>query len=77
MYVVNSKMEVFAKNLKRERLFNGLTQQQFAEQLGIPLRRYQKYESVGKGSRTPDLELIVKIAETLKTTTDELLGRRN
>ena len=69
-------MEVLARNLKKERLFNELTQKEFAERLGIPLRRYEKYECLGKGGRTPDLELIVRIAEILNTTTDELLGKK-
>jgi transcriptional regulator with XRE-family HTH domain len=69
-------MEIFARNLKKERLFNQLTQKQFAEKLGISVERYKKYECVGKGKRTPDLEMLVRIAAVLNTTTDELLGKK-
>lgn len=69
-------MRIFAKNLKKERLFNELTQQQMADALKISVRTYQAYEGLGKGSRTPDLEMIVNIANILNTTTDELLGRK-
>ena len=69
-------MKTFAQNLKKERMYMGLTQKQFAEKLTIPLARYKKYECIGKGRRTPDLEMLVRIAEVLNTTTDELLGKK-
>ena len=47
-----------------------------AEFLKVQLRTYKTYESLGKSRRTPDLELIVRIAEILNTTTDELLGKK-
>jgi len=67
-------MRIFAKNLKKERESNGLTQRELADLLGIPYKTYQGYEALGKAGRTPDIEMIVKIAKILKTTTDELLG---
>jgi len=69
-------MRVFSENLKKERLFNNLTQQQMADVLGIPLKTYRSYESVGDWSRKPDMELLVKIADILKVSLDELLGRK-
>jgi len=69
-------MRTFAKNLKEERLHNGYTQQQMADILDIPYRTYQAYEALGKAGREPDLEMVVRISEILKTTTDELLGRK-
>lgn len=66
-------MKTFATNLKRERLSQGLTQQQMAEKLRIPFKTYQGYESQGKASRNPDLVMVVRIAEILNVTTDELL----
>ena len=66
----------FAKRLKRERNFSGLTQKQMAELLNIPLRRYEAYEALGTHNRTPDIELIAKMAEVLDISTDVLLGRR-
>jgi len=70
------EMRAFAENLKRERLSSGMTQQQMADALRIPLRTYRTYESISTTSRAPDLEMVVKIAKVLETTTDELLGAK-
>lgn len=66
-------MRIFAEGLKKERLYKGLTQRQMAENLGISLRTYQGYESLGKASRNPNFETLVKIAKILAVSTDELL----
>lgn len=66
-------MKTFAKNLKRERLYNGFTQKQLAEVLGLNPRTYATYESLGTQNREPDLDMIVQMADILKTTTDALL----
>ena len=70
-------MKTFHVRLKKERLFNNLTQQQLADLLGIPISSYQNYERLGKGQREPDYEMLVKIAKTLNTTIDYLLGTNN
>ena len=75
-YPVNRFMKIFKINLRRERLLAGYTQQYMAEKLNIMLRAYQAYESLGKSGRTPDLEMVVRIAEVLDITTDELLGKK-
>jgi len=66
---------IFSQRLKEERLQEGLTQKQMAERLEIPLSTYKNYEALGKGRREPDMEMIVKIATVLDTTTDYLMGK--
>jgi len=70
-------MIIFAKNLKRERELNNLTQQQIADKLGIPIRSYQNYESLGTNHCEPDQRLLLKIAKELNITVSELLGEDN
>jgi len=65
---------VFSQRLKEERKHCGLTQMQIAALLGIPISTYRKYEAVKKCRREPDIDMIVKIATILKTTTDFLMG---
>lgn len=45
------------------------SQRDFAQEIGIPFRSYQRYES---GERTPPTELIVKIAEITNVPIDWL-----
>lgn len=45
-----------------------------AEELGIPYTTYVSYE---KGTREPNSEMLVKIAEHYRTTVDFLLGRQS
>jgi len=68
-------MKILARRLKLARLKEGLTQKELAGELGIPLKTYKNYEAIGIGHATPPLELLVRIAELLNTTTDYLLGR--
>jgi len=68
-------MESFAKRLKEAREQCGMTQKETAEILKIPLKTYQKYESLApSGHREPDQDMLVKIAVALQTSTDFLLG---
>jgi len=53
-------MKEFATNLKRIRESEGLTQQDLAKELGIPLKTYRNWESVGTGHRTPDVKVMIK-----------------
>ncbi|MCQ1061254.1 helix-turn-helix domain-containing protein [Photobacterium sp. ZSDE20] len=50
----------------------GRTQQQIAEELEISLTAYKKYES---GSGFPTMENLIKIADALEISIDELCGR--
>ena len=54
--------------LRRER---GLTQEEVAEKIGVSNKTYSKWET---GSTSPDLETLVKLAQTFGVTTDGLLG---
>jgi transcriptional regulator with XRE-family HTH domain len=68
-------MRAFAKNLKNMRMAEGMTQKDMADNLTINLSTYQGYEALGTRHREPDLEMIAKIADVLKVTIDELVGR--
>ena len=58
--------------LKILRKQSNITQQTLSDKLFISLRTLQYYE---QGVRSPNLETLVKIADILNVTTDELLGR--
>lgn len=60
--------------LKSLRQKEGITQAEAAEKLGVSLSSYQKYERE-KGSVMPSLDVLVKIADMYRVTTDYLLGR--
>ena len=68
-------MKVFAKRLKLARENFGVTQKEAAEILKIPLKTYQKYESLApSGHREPDQDMLIEMAVALQTSTDFLLG---
>ena len=76
-YNVNNielKMIEFSKNLKNERILNGLTQKEMANKLGISYRTYQNYELTSENNREPDLRTLCKISEILSVSVDYLLG---
>lgn len=52
-------------NMRRIREERGLTQAEMAEAVGVTMGSYQRYEL---GLRSPDPEMIGKIADTLKVT---------
>ena len=62
--------------IKQKRKLTGLTQLQFAQKIGIPLRTYMRYEAEknSKEYREPKAKLAVIIAEALGTTVKELWG---
>lgn len=63
---------MFNKRLRQMRMKRKYTQQRLADALDIALRSYQCYET---GTRTPNYELLVRIADTLDVSLDYLLGR--
>lgn len=63
---------MFNKRLREMRMKRHFTQQRLADLLEIALRSYQCYET---GTRTPNYELLVRIADTLDVSIDYLLGR--
>lgn len=64
-------MEVLAKKLKEKAAQLGISNAAVARRMELDERRYAHYVS---GRRSPDLAMLVKIADTLGTTPNELLG---
>ena len=65
-------MENFAQRVRQLRKESGKTQTQMAAVFEISARQYQNYEG---GSRRPDYEGLVALADYFDVTTDYLLGR--
>ena len=68
-------MKIVAIRLKEARMKNGLTQKEFADELGIPLKTYKNYETIGIGHATPSFEVLIKMSELLGVTLDYLGGK--
>lgn len=64
-------MEIFANNLKRRAQELGLSNAEVARRAGLSERRYAHYAS---GRNEPDLAMLLKIAEVLQSTPNDLLG---
>lgn len=64
-------MDVFASNLREKAAALGISNAEVARRAGLSERRYGHYVS---GMREPDLQTLVRIAATLGTTPDVLLG---
>ncbi|MFG1433027.1 helix-turn-helix transcriptional regulator [Xanthobacter sp. V2C-8] len=64
-------MDLFAANLRARAAALNLSHAEAARRAGLNERRYFHYVS---GAREPDLATLVKIAKTLGTTPDALLG---
>lgn len=62
---------MIGKRLREVRKKRGLTLQEIADKLGVARSTYAGYES---DYRQPPLEILVQIADILKTSTDYLLG---
>jgi len=58
--------------IKKYRMSSKMTQAEFAKRLGVTGASVSAYEN---GSRQPSFDVLVKIANILGTTTDNLLGR--
>lgn len=63
---------VFPERLKEMRLKRGLTQKELGEKVGVKQNTFTNWE---KGKREPNFDNLIKLANILNTTTDELLGR--
>lgn len=64
-------MEILAKQLKEQAKLLGISNAEAARRIDLDERRYNHYTA---GRREPDLATLVKIAETLGTTPNALLG---
>jgi transcriptional regulator with XRE-family HTH domain len=65
-------MTIFADRLKVLREERKLTQTRLAELIGVGARAYNRWE---RGNFVPQLETLIKIADVLNITLDELTGR--
>jgi len=66
-------MEEFAQRLRETRSARGLTQARLAELLEVSPRVYNRWE---RGAAVPRLDTLVKVAEILEVSLDELVGRK-
>lgn len=65
-------MAAFAERLKVLRESRQLTQARLAELIGVNARAYNRWE---RGNFVPQLDTLIKIADVLDVTLDELTGR--
>lgn len=63
--------ELLSTLIKNKRKENKLTQQEFADKIGVSLMSVVRWEN---GSRVPSMLLMSKIAEALNTTVGYLMG---
>lgn len=63
---------MFNERLNQTRKSKGFTAQQMADLLHINIRSYRAYESA---NRSPNLDILVMIADILEVSTDYLLCR--
>lgn len=68
----NCKPDSFAVRLKAARKKNALTQSELGKLIGVSKVSICLYES---GRRTPDMETLQKISESLNESIDHLVGR--
>ena len=66
------KMNAFQERLKLLRQARNITQVRLAELIGADPRVYNRWE---RGLATPQFDAVVKIADVLQVTLDELVGR--
>lgn len=64
-------MDSFAQNLRNRAEQLGISNAEVARRAGLSERRYGNYVS---GRREPDLATLVRIAQVLETTPNDLLG---
>lgn len=68
------RMDVFANNLRHRAQELGLANAEVARRVGLSERRYAHYVS---GRNEPDLAMLLKIADVLQSTPNELLTKEN
>lgn len=68
---MKKKYTCFNENLKYFREKNGYTAKELAKLIGIPNNTYTAYETK---NREPSFAVLIKIANALNVTIDELLG---
>ena len=65
---------MFGQQLRHMRMKRNYTQPQLAELINVALRTYQGYEG---GTRYPNYNTLVKLADILDVSIDYLLGRED
>ena len=63
---------MFSGRIRSLRMKRRFTQQNMADMLDLSLNAYQKYE---QGTRSPSLDVLVRIADILEAPVDFILGR--
>jgi transcriptional regulator with XRE-family HTH domain len=66
-------MAVFAERLRLLRQARNITQARLSELVGVSARVYNRWE---KGGNVPHFDTIVKLADILQVSLDELAGRK-
>lgn len=61
----------FHVNLREARRISGMTQKEVAQKVGVARSTYALYET---GERSPDVEVVKKLAEVLGVSGDYLIG---
>lgn len=72
-FCVDLDMAEFAERLRLLRDARQLSQARLAELLGIDPRSYNRWE---RGGNVPHLDTLIRIADILQVTLDELVGRK-
>lgn len=67
-------LNIFASRLKKIRISAKLTQQEFANEIGISVAALSYYE---KGKRSPDIIFLSKVCDYFNVSTEYLLGYTN
>lgn len=66
-------MTIFAERLRLLRQARSITQARLAELVGVSARVYNRWE---KGGNVPHFDTIVRLADILQVSLDELAGRK-
>ena len=64
---------MLSENIKKYRLKLGLTQEELAQKANLPYNTIIKLE--GKSRPDPRMETLIKLADGLEVTLDQLVGR--
>lgn len=73
-FYLDLNMAEFAERLRFLRGSRQLSQARLAELLGIDPRSYNRWE---RGGNVPHVDTLIKIADILQVTLDELVGRKD
>ena len=64
---------MIGNNIRKLRLKYELTQEELAVKLGVSSSAIGNYE---RETRQPDIDMLIKMADTFKVSIDELVGRK-